>query len=196
MSALPEGVTIREGGYYRRRDGTVVGPARLECGDSETDYPWVVGRNLKSARSYRTTYPDNGRWSIDGEDEWDIVAEVQADGSPLAAPSTADTVLPIDSQARKDTPIFSGVARYFPLALAEVARLSKAGNDKHNPGEPLHWSRGKSNDHADCAMRHLIESGTRDPDDGHLHTTKLAWRALAMLQIELENLSKGGAVSS
>ena len=77
--------------------------------------------------------------------------------------------LPTDSQARKDTPIFSGVVRYFPLALAEIARLSKAGNDKHNPGQPLHWSRGKSNDHADCAMRHLIEVGTIDPDDGHRH---------------------------
>ncbi len=96
------------------------------------------------------------------------------------------TSLPTDSQERKDTPIYSGVMTYFPLALAEIARLSKAGNDKHNPGQPLHWSRGKSADHADCIARHLLEIGTRDADDGHLHSTKLAWRALANLQLELE----------
>lgn len=94
--------------------------------------------------------------------------------------------LSTDSHVRKGTPVYSGLLAYFPLALAEVSRLSKAGNDKHNPGQPLHWSRGKSNDHADCAARHLIEHGTVDPDDGHRHSTKLAWRALAILQLELE----------
>jgi hypothetical protein len=94
--------------------------------------------------------------------------------------------LPTDSQARKDTPVFSGCLNYFPLALAEIARLSKAGNDKHNPGQPLHWSRGKSNDHKDCIARHLLEAGTIDNEDGHRHSTKLAWRALANLQLELE----------
>lgn len=100
--------------------------------------------------------------------------------------SGGQPTLTTDSQERKDTPIYSGVVKYFPLALAEIARLSKTGNDKHNPGQPLHWSRGKSNDHADCVMRHLMEVGTIDPDDGHRHATKLAWRALALLQLELE----------
>ncbi len=49
-------------------------------------------------------------------------------------------VLPTDSDERKEIPIFSGVMNYFPLALAAVARHSKRGNDKHNPGQPLHWS--------------------------------------------------------
>lgn len=96
------------------------------------------------------------------------------------------TLLPVDSQARKDTPIFSGFMNYFPLAMAEVARVSKAGNDKHNPGEPLHWSRGKSNDHADCIARHLLEHGTIDVEDGLRHSAKLVWRACALLQEELE----------
>lgn len=90
-----------------------------------------------------------------------------------------------DSDQRKEIPIFSGVMRYFPDALAEVAALSKHGNDKHNPGQPLHWSRNKSNDHADCIVRHLIESGTVDTD-GFLHDVKVAWRALANLQEILE----------
>jgi hypothetical protein len=94
--------------------------------------------------------------------------------------------LPTDSQTRKDTPVHSGCLAYFPLALAAVARLSKAGNDKHNPGQPLHWSREKSSDHADCAARHLLEVGVVDPDDGFSHSVKLAWRALALLQLEEE----------
>ena len=94
--------------------------------------------------------------------------------------------IPVDSQARKDTPVYSGVLAYFPLALAAVAQLSKAGNDKHNPGQPLHWSKDKSNDHLDCIARHLLEAGTVDPDDGFLHDVKLAWRALANLQRKLE----------
>jgi hypothetical protein len=93
--------------------------------------------------------------------------------------------LPSDAQARKGMPIFSGVLRYFPDAIAEIARISKAGNDQHNPGQPLHWSREKSADHHDCASRHLIESGTVD-SDGYRHSAKLAWRALAILQLELE----------
>lgn len=78
-----------------------------------------------------------------------------------------------------------GLLWYFPNALAEVARVSKAGNDQHNPGQPMHHARGKSTDHADCIIRHLIDAGTRDVD-GQRHTAKVAWRALAMLQEEIE----------
>lgn len=79
----------------------------------------------------------------------------------------------------------TGVIDYFPLAIIEVARISKRGNDQHNPGQPLHWARGKSADHADCIARHLIERGTIDTD-GQRHSAKAAWRALALLQEELE----------
>lgn len=99
--------------------------------------------------------------------------------------------LPSDSKARKDVPLFRGCLMYFPDALAAVAALSKAGNDKHNPGQPLHWSREKSSDHADCIMRHLIDAGQHhhnvDPDDGVLHVVKVAWRALALAQLALES---------
>jgi hypothetical protein len=49
----------------------------------------------------------------------------------------------------------------------------------------MHWARGKSADHADCILRHLIDRGTMD-SDGLRHTAKVAWRALALLQEELE----------
>jgi dATP/dGTP diphosphohydrolase len=93
--------------------------------------------------------------------------------------------LPTDAKARKDTPIFSGVVRYFPDALAAVAELSRIGNDQHNPGQPLHWDRSKSTDELDALMRHLVEAGTVDKDNVR-HSTKVAWRALANLQKEIE----------
>jgi len=97
-----------------------------------------------------------------------------------------DHVLPTASKDRKDVPLARGVLDYFPAALAEVAKLSRAGNDKHNPGEPMHHARGKSADHADCIVRHLLERGTLDDEDGILHDVKVAWRALALLQEALE----------
>jgi len=90
-----------------------------------------------------------------------------------------------DATKRKDLPICTGVIDYFPAALAALATHSKQGNDKHNPGEPMHWARDKSTDHADCLMRHVIERGGFD-EDGNRHSVALAWRALALLQTELE----------
>lgn len=107
---------------------------------------------------------------------------------PKAPPSAA--ILTTDKKARKEMPIARGVVDYFPLALAEVARVSFKANEQHNPGEPMHWDKSKSTDHADCIARHLIERGGMD-DDGLRHTAKLAWRALALLQTELE--AAGGA---
>lgn len=94
--------------------------------------------------------------------------------------------LPKDSAARKRIPLARGLLDYFPAALAIVAQVSLAGNEKHNPGQPMHHARGKSSDHADCIMRHLMERGTVDEEDGLPHSGKLAWRALALLQEELE----------
>lgn len=87
---------------------------------------------------------------------------------------------------RKATPLFSGVLNYFPDALLEVARVSRVGNEQHNPGQPLHWAKGKSTDHEDALARHLLDRGTMD-SDGVRHSGKVAWRALAMLQTEIEN---------
>jgi hypothetical protein len=94
------------------------------------------------------------------------------------------------AQERKDRPVYSGVLRYFPLALMEVARVSAAGSAQHHPGEPLHWDRAKSTDEADALVRHLLEAGALD-DDGIRHTAKVAWRALAMLEKELEAVATG-----
>jgi hypothetical protein len=92
--------------------------------------------------------------------------------------------------SRKEKPVFSGVLQYFPDAIMEIALHSKRGNDKHNPGQPLHWNREKSTDQADCIARHLIDIGPNwdyvDDETGSYHATALAWRALALLQLVLE----------
>lgn len=93
--------------------------------------------------------------------------------------------LPSDAAARKAVPVFSGCLRYFPRALAAVAALSKVANEQHNPGQPLHWAREKSADHHDALTRHLLEAGDIDTD-GQRHSAKVAWRALAALELELE----------
>ena len=94
--------------------------------------------------------------------------------------------LPVDSKQRKDTPVARGFMDYFPAAMAAVAQLSKAANEKHNPGQEMHHARGKSNDHADCILRHLMDRGEIDPEDNIRHSVKVAWRAMALLQEELE----------
>lgn len=94
--------------------------------------------------------------------------------------------LPAGAAERKKVPIVTGVLDYFPAALAYIAMISQAGNDQHNPGMSLHWARGKSDDQADCIGRHLLQRGTVDQGDGLLHSGKMAWRALALLQKELE----------
>lgn len=94
--------------------------------------------------------------------------------------------LPNDAKLRKNIPLATGLLDYFPLALCAVAELSRIGNEQHNPGQPLHWNRAKSTDEADALMRHLLERGTVD-SDGVRHSAKVAWRALALLQKEIEN---------
>ena len=93
-----------------------------------------------------------------------------------------------EAQKRKDTPVFSGVLKYFPNALKEVSRCSKAGNDQHHPDKPLHWDMDKSKDEYDALTRHLMDHTINPVDtDGILHLTKVAWRALAGLERHLTN---------
>lgn len=88
--------------------------------------------------------------------------------------SVAGAALPSDAAERNEYPMADGLLYYFPAALAWVARCSKAGNDQHNPGEPLHWAMSKSTDHANKIIRHLMEVGTDDVD-GIPHSVKVAW---------------------
>lgn len=108
------------------------------------------------------------------------------------APRNKQRMLEGTSEERKTFPITTGVMDYFPDAVAEVSKISYWGNEKHNPGEPMHHARGKSSDHADCIARHLVERGGFDTIvvNGQTvklrHSAALAWRALALLQEEVE----------
>jgi hypothetical protein len=110
----------------------------------------------------------------------------------MSAEKKVANVLPTEAADRKKIPLGTGVFDYFTSALIEVAKVSFAGNEQHNPGQPLHWSRGKSNDHYDTMQRHAQERGTMDTD-GMRHSAKMVWRALAILQLELE--AEGAPIS-
>ena len=104
-----------------------------------------------------------------------------------------ETTLPMNSGARKGYPLYRGLLRYFPAALAEVSRIAQIGNDKHGDGgTELYHYRGRSADHADCIIRHMIDmsedygSGTGYDENGVPQVVYVAWRALAMAQEWLE----------
>jgi hypothetical protein len=110
------------------------------------------------------------------------------------------TTLPTDSAERKEVPINSGVLKYAPAAIAGVARISMAGNRKHNGDQPLHHARGKSSDHSDCVLRHAMDVNDieayikRNLDNGSAiessdyvkqllnEASQLCWRALMWSQ--------------
>ncbi len=94
-----------------------------------------------------------------------------------------------DSATRKLMPVATGCLAYFPDALLCVSFVSKVGNDKHNPGEPLHWAKEKSQDEPDAEVRHMLDFLRGDAPDPGLealgdlgHLASKAWRALAHLQ--------------
>lgn len=97
----------------------------------------------------------------------------------------ANTRLPSSAAEREHYPICTGFFDYFPDAVAEVAKLSYDATKQHHPDAEMHWDRGKSTGHADKILRHMAERDTVDVD-GHLHMTKVAWRAMAQLQEHLE----------
>jgi hypothetical protein len=122
-------------------------------------------------------------------EDFDLLAYLHAVG-PIGAALFMPPVKPkaladMSDAERKAVPLLTGVVDYFLPALVEVAKVSKAGNDQHNPGEPLHWAKGKSTDHGNTALRHLAQHGKID-SDGRRHTAKAAWRILAMLTMEIE----------
>jgi hypothetical protein len=89
-----------------------------------------------------------------------------------------------DSALRKNVPLYRGLFRYFPAALAGVAHVSMLGGAKHCGGE-LYHNREASGDHLDCQLRHILEVEENDgiePSSGLPQVFFDAWRALAAAQ--------------
>lgn len=142
--------------------------------------------------------PEEGRQIMDENAEiFRKLAKYEALGAVETVPKEwiaepRNMSLPTDSATRKNYPLLDGCLRYFPAALAGVAHTSKLGNDKHNPGEPLHHARGKSMDHGNCILRHLTDlqdllaakerSCLVGSDEILAEASSLAWRALALSQ--------------
>lgn len=160
--------------------------------------PGVNGRHLVQGEDGATlkAYDDELSWYAPAH--YSSLKQLFDEGEKKVARDTlVDTALDegilnlasASTAVRKNTPIFSGLLAYFPDACAAVARLSKIGNDKHNPGKPMHWAREKSTDHHDCVARHLMDVEAIDPDTGLPHAVHLAWRALALAQLTLEKIA-------
>lgn len=118
------------------------------------------------------------------------LAQVRCLDERTARGLQAGTNMSNDSQKRKGQPVFTGVLMYFPDALLAISEHSRKGGEKHAPGQPLHWAKDKSKDHADCVARHLLDIGpdwtNLDDETGSYHATALAWRALALLQTVID----------
>ena len=164
--------------------------SRLEKAESEARGALSLDRHNRwtEAAAYLRTELKAAEAHRDAQEQF-----VEASGATYAVPKPVGGAwgvalgmqLPADAEWRNNTPMADGLLYYFPNALAEVSRVSKVGNDQHNAGEPMHWARGKSTDHANKILKHLIDAGKFDTD-GTRHTAKLAWRALALLQEEME----------
>ena len=85
--------------------------------------------------------------------------------------------LPEDAKSRKEIPVYTGFIKYFPDAIAAVAKLSLAGGIQHGQtAETLNWDRSKSGDELDAMHRHILDEDW----------VQVAWRAMANLQKQIE----------
>lgn len=96
--------------------------------------------------------------------------------------------LPTDRDARNALPVWDGCIAYFPDCWAEIAKVSVLGNKQHALGDKLRFARDVSTDHQNKVMRHMLDhaGGAVFDEDGAMHLAKAAWRALAALQVAIE----------
>lgn len=88
--------------------------------------------------------------------------------------------------------VYRGLYDYFPRALMAVAKVSTRGAEKYS------WKGWETVPdgiarYSDALGRHqLLESieGPRDSDTGLLHKAQIAWNALAVLELYLQQESK------
>ncbi len=113
-----------------------------------------------------------------------------AQSQPMRKHSSQPSVqrLPLEAKARKALQLYTFMFNYFPDAWLAMVAVARAGNEQHNPGEPLHWAREKSTDQMNAAFNHLFDygSGIKLDTDGQYHLAKVLWRVAAQLQLDIE----------
>lgn len=108
---------------------------------------------------------------------------------------------PTDYKERKEWECWTYLMEYMPDAFLEEVRVAIAGNQQHNPGQHLHWARGKSTDQMNTAFRHMWEHtmaarwgrGSMVDVDKCYHLAKAIWRLRAELQLTLERVRRENA---
>jgi len=109
---------IREGAYYRAKNGQLIGP--MEINSDEPDRPWHDNAMM--------TWPDNGKYDDDPDrktnmdwDGFDLISEVYVSDTPPADTPAPETKTLRDEFA--DTALKAMLTRHadFPLAMARNA---------------------------------------------------------------------------
>ncbi len=163
--------------------------SKFQSGDKVVcvnDHDIQISFELKKGKTY-TVKSNNGTTvsleEIDGS-FWLHRFEPALTKDTPAPPKPADWRMQYDNSSarRKDRPVFDGCLQYAPAALLLVSELSRLGNDKHNPGQPLHHARGKSSDHGNCIIRHQMTFMDVDLEVNMIEAVHVAWRALMQLQ--------------
>lgn len=145
--------------------------------------PPVVGEAMQSA--------------VKGEAYFAIRSDAHSVKEPEQSKSTSSRVtssnpsvqrIPTSDEARKALPLYTFQFDYFPDAWLAVVGVAVAGNNQHNPGQPLRWAREKSTDQMNTAFRHQFDygSGIKKDTDGQYHLAKAIWRLMAQLQLDIE----------
>lgn len=104
--------------------------------------------------------------------------------------------IPVVQNLREELPLYDYMFGYFPDAFLAEVQVAWEGNKQHNPGQKMHWARGKSTDHMNKAWRHQWDHArgiTRDTD-GTWHLAKAIWRLKAALQEAIEKEKTHGPV--
>lgn len=153
---------------------------------------WLGGYQGKT--TFNAPPPLDARWTGAEAAHVPFINRAVLDHAALTPQLSRGLVLPTDTGEREQFPLWDGLMAYFPNALAQIARLSKIGNDQHNPGERMHWARGKSKDHRNKILKHLIDAGPLDAlvydADTVAHSVKAAWRALAFAEEQLNHAGR------
>jgi hypothetical protein len=104
---------IKTGGYYRRRDGQVVGPAENR-NDPGTSYPWVVGGRF---------YTDDGAYDqFSPLHSYSLIAEV-----------TVTDVLPFELKAGEKYETAKPDGSAGPVVELKLAKWTNKGMRQHLP---------------------------------------------------------------